>query len=124
MTMYGVFGSVADMEIDGVFVNGRTYSEAEVRAALETMKVLGPPASGPTARIKHVKTGGIYKVQALASVQVSKSPLGLHDGGGRPMRLIRDGDMLTVYYGEKSGLTHIRHPDEMNDGRFVRLELP
>ena len=89
------------------------------RAAYEAMAVriaAAINAGQPERRVHHPGRGATYDVVADAALfQVSRGDMGL-DG---PMRLITDGDPVTVYRNEHG--TFVRFPDEMVSPHFEEV---
>lgn len=113
--------------VNAAIIEGKPFSEARLGrwlgyiqgvlvanqcCTLEEMKQLNK-AFADDNRFMHLKRGTTYEV--IGQARLNTTALVVAEWRG-PV----DGDMLTLYRGE-DGVYSVRHPDEFNDGRFVKL---
>lgn len=75
--------------------------------------------------IRHLKNQNLYAQEvAPAKFQVSRDiaseEINAYHNQNRKGRIVYDGDEVTIYRNEE-GMTFVRFPDEMTDGRFETI---
>ncbi|BAQ50343.1 hypothetical protein [Methylobacterium aquaticum] len=80
-------------------------------------------AGQPERQVRHLKRDQVYDVVAGEALFQTSVQSALGKAGPGKMRLLRDGDPLTVYRNNELGMTFVRVPEEVEDDtRFEQLE--